>query len=139
LRINPIVFIQPKNCSTNLRLVWLIRYLACRVVRPTAPAQPFRFHPLDFSVALGVAAAVFMLLAMLVAIAGNNAEIEFFQNFSPGFTPSQKLSIIMGLVWSFVCGFVAGFCIGLLYNWRVSRYFGDANKYLIETKRVGTA
>jgi len=95
-----------------------------------APTQPFRFYPFDFGLALGAAAAVFMLLAMLVAIAGNNAEgLNFFKTLFPGFTPGQKLSIVIGLVWSFAYGFVAGFFTSLLYNWRMSRYFGGGRQH----------
>jgi hypothetical protein len=95
-----------------------------------APAQPFRFYPLDLGLALGVAAAVFMLLAMLVAIAGNNAEgLRFFQTLFPGFTPAHKLSIVIGLAWSFVYGGIAGFATGVLYNWRMNRISGSSHQH----------
>lgn len=95
-----------------------------------APAQPFRFYPLDLGLALGVAAAVFMLLAMLVSIAGDNAEgLRFFQTLFPGFTPGHKLSILIGLVWSFVYGGIVGFAIGVLYNWRVNRNFNGEHQH----------
>lgn len=89
-----------------------------------APTQPFRFYPLDFGLAFGVAATVFMLIAMLVAVAGNNTTgLSFFQMLFPGFDPNAKISLMMGLVWSFVYGFVGGFFMGLLYNWRINRRF----------------
>jgi hypothetical protein len=89
-----------------------------------APTQPFRFYPLDFGLAFGVAATVFMLIAMLVAVAGNHADrLKFFQMLFPGFNPDAGITMLMGLVWSFVYGFVAGFFMGLLYNWRISRRY----------------
>jgi len=95
-----------------------------------APAQPFRFYPLDFGLALGVAAAVFMLLAMLVCIAGDNAAgLSFFQALFPGFTPERPLSLVIGLVWSFVYGGIIGFATGVLYNWRVNRISGSTHQH----------
>ncbi len=95
-----------------------------------APAQPFRFYPLDFGLALGVAAAVFMLLVMLVSIAGDNADgLRFFQVLFPGFMPVHKLSIVIGLAWSFVYGGIIGFAAGTLYNWRVNRNFGGEHQH----------
>jgi len=95
-----------------------------------APAQPFRFYPLDFGLAFGVATAVFMLLIMLVTIAGNNAEgLKFFQILFPGFNPAVKFSIVIGLFWSFVYGFVAGFFTGLFYNWRMRRHTNGEHQH----------
>jgi len=93
-----------------------------------APAQPFRFYPLDFGLALGVASAVFTLLAMLIAIAGGNTQgLEFFQTLFPGFNPEQKISLVMGIVWSFLYGGLGGFVTGVLYNWRVNRNYHSAD------------
>jgi len=95
-----------------------------------APARPFRFYPFDLGLALGVASAVFMLIAMLVTMAGDNAEgLKFFQILFPGFMPGHKLSIVIGLVWSFVYGGIVGFATGVLYNWRVNRISGGTHQH----------
>ncbi|MDZ7292258.1 MAG: hypothetical protein ONB44_15870 [candidate division KSB1 bacterium] len=90
------------------------------------PVRPFRFYPVDLGLAFGMAAAVFMLLAMLIAVAkGNPASMNFFEDIFPGFNLKTVGGIFLGLVGSFVAAFILGFLTGLLYNWRVRRRVTD--------------
>jgi len=91
-----------------------------------APAQPLRFYPLDLGLALGLAATVFMLFAMLVTMAANHPEsMTFFKEIFPGFGLDSVTGVFLGLLWSFIAAFVIGFFTGWLYNWRVRRYMAE--------------
>ncbi|MFQ5604291.1 MAG: hypothetical protein ACE5HS_13570 [bacterium] len=92
------------------------------------PIKPFRFFPIDYGLALGIGAAVFLLLYIFVAsISGTSSNLVFFENIFPGFhlsSASGFLSVLtqslIGLIWSFASGFVLGFLFGFVYNWRMN-------------------
>ena len=86
------------------------------------PAHPFPFYPLDLGLALGIAAAIFMLLAVIIALAVNPGGMNFFRDIFPGFRLDSFAGIIIGLIWSFLSGLVLGLLAGVLYNWRLRRY-----------------
>ncbi|MFQ5864369.1 MAG: hypothetical protein ACE5IW_03975 [bacterium] len=87
------------------------------------PARPLKFHVLYLGLAFGIAAAVFMLLSMIIALAVNPTGMKLFEDIFPGFRLEQSFgAVLIGLLWSFVTGFVIGTVTGLLYNWRLKRY-----------------
>lgn len=98
------------------------------------PVRPFRFYPLDFGLAVGIGAALFMLFYIFITFWVNRfgagtASLVFFEQIFPGFhldfTASRGgiiLSTIIGMVWSFVSGFVLGFLFGFIYNLRLRNY-----------------
>ncbi len=84
------------------------------------PARPFWFHPWHLGLALGIAAALFMLFYVILVLLINlsmvsGATLQFFVDIFPGFNLTF-VGIIIGIVWSFVLGFVFGIFLGLGYN-----------------------
>ncbi|MFQ5823291.1 MAG: hypothetical protein ACE5JB_04480 [bacterium] len=87
------------------------------------PAQPLRFHVLYLGLAIGIAAAVFMLFSIIIALAINPTGMKLFEDIFPGFKLEPNVgSIFIGLLWSFVAAFVFGTFTGLIYNWRLLKY-----------------
>ena len=86
------------------------------------PAIPSRIHAFDFGIAFGIAAVVFMLLSIIIALAVNPSGLKFFEDVFHGFNLSSFPRILLGLLWAFGTGFVLGTLTGLLYNLRLRRY-----------------
>lgn len=98
------------------------------------PVRPFRFYPLDFGLAVGIGAALFMLFYILITffidvIGLGTANLEFFEQIFPGFKLDFGASFgrivsgaFIGMIWSFVSGFVLGFLFGFIYNLRLRAY-----------------
>jgi hypothetical protein len=85
------------------------------------PTLPFRFHPLDLGIAVGLAGAVFMLLSFVVASAFKPSAMGIFKDIFLGFDMSFP-RLLIGVLWAFAGGFVFGAFAGFLYNWRLRSY-----------------
>jgi hypothetical protein len=84
--------------------------------------MPFRFYPLDLGIAVGTAAAFFMLLVMFVTLLVNPTGMKFFEDVFPGFSLRTFWGFVAGLLWSFGTGFLLGLGAGYFYNWRLRSY-----------------
>ncbi|MFQ5708736.1 MAG: hypothetical protein ACE5HO_14870 [bacterium] len=96
------------------------------------PTKPFRFYPVDMGLAIGIAAALFMLFYVVVALAVNklglgSANLGFFEQLFPGFHLGNTIGTVfagtlIGMIWSFGLGFLLGLLIGVVYNLRLKAY-----------------
>ncbi len=86
------------------------------------PQVPFRMYPLDLGLAFGLAAAVFMAIAILLAKFANAGSTSIFEGVLPGFSLTSFSGIVIGLFWSLAGGFVIGVLTGVFYNLRLRRY-----------------
>ncbi|MFQ5710119.1 MAG: hypothetical protein ACE5HO_21910 [bacterium] len=91
--------------------------------REPVTSRPHWLYPFDLGLALGIAAALFMLIAMLITSAVNPSGMKLFEDLFAGFNLATFSGRIIGLIWSFGSGFLLGTFTGLLYNLRLRRYF----------------